>query len=159
LGSTKKIKDMDKLFRTIHNEPIDVVSHTLDILKECPYVEIHIGTDSQNHRRSTVYVTVIAYRYGNRGVHYILTKSKMKKIRDKWTRLWKEAEYSINVAEWLTEKVNVNVEIDLDYNSEDKYFSSRLVAPTVGWANSLGFKANIKPDNQIATKAADHHCR
>jgi predicted RNase H-related nuclease YkuK (DUF458 family) len=83
----------------------------------------------------------------------------MKKIRDKWTRLWKEAEYSINVAEWLTEKVNVNVEIDLDYNSEDKYFSSRLVAPTVGWANSLGFKTNIKPDNQIATKAADHHCR
>jgi predicted RNase H-related nuclease YkuK (DUF458 family) len=24
---------------------------------------------------------------------------------------------------------------------------------------SLGYKTNIKPDNQIATKAADHHCR
>jgi hypothetical protein len=24
---------------------------------------------------------------------------------------------------------------------------------------SLGYKTNIKPDNQIATRAADHHCR
>ncbi len=46
-----------------------------------------------------------------------------------------------------------------DYNSQDKYFSSKLVQPVVGWAMSLGYKTNIKPDNQIATKAADHHCR
>jgi predicted RNase H-related nuclease YkuK (DUF458 family) len=150
---------MNRVFRTVQGESVDVVSHTLDVLNECPYVEIHIGTDSQNHRRSTVYVTVIAYRYGNRGVHYILHKQKMKKIKDKWTRLWNEADYSIEVAEWLTQKVKVQVEIDLDYNSQDKYFSSKLVQPVVGWAMSLGYKTNIKPDNQIATKAADHHCR
>ena len=150
---------MNRVFRTVQGESVDVVSHTLDVLKECPYVEIHIGTDSQNHRRSTVYVTVIAYRYGNRGVHYILHKQKMKKIRDKWTRLWNEADYSLEVAEWLTKKVKVQVEIDLDYNSQEKYFSSKLVPPVVGWAMSLGYKTNIKPDNQIATKAADHHCR
>ena len=151
---------MKKIFRKVSGEVVtDVVSHTLEILRECPYVEIHIGTDSQNHRRSTVYVTAIAYRYGNRGVHYIYHKEKMKKIKDKWTRLWNEADYSIQVAEWLTKKVNVKVEIDLDYNAEEKHFSSRLVSPTVGWANSLGFKTNIKPNNQIATRAADHHCR
>jgi len=151
---------MNRVFRTVNGEAIpDVVNHTLNVLKECPWVEIHIGTDSQNHRRSTVYVTVIAYRYGNRGVHYILHKQKVKKIKDKWTRLWNEADYSIEVAEWLTKKINIKVEIDLDYNSEEKYFSSKLVQPVVGWATSLGYKANIKPDNQIATRAADHHCR
>ena len=85
--------------------------------------------------------------------------SELKKIKDKWTRLWNEADYSIEVAEWLTQKVKVIVEIDLDYNSQEKHFSSKLVPPVVGWATSLGYKTNIKPDNQIATKAADHHCR
>jgi predicted RNase H-related nuclease YkuK (DUF458 family) len=73
--------------------------------------------------------------------------------------LWNEAEYSIEVAEWLTQKVKVKVEIDLDYNSDENHFSSKLVQPVVGWAMSLGYKTNIKPDNQIATRAADHHCR
>jgi len=156
----KKIEIMNRVFRTVHGDAIpDVVNHTLDVLKECPWVEVHIGTDSQNHRRSTVYVTVIAYRYGNRGVHYILHKQKAKKIKDKWTRLWNEADYSIEVAEWLTQKVKVKVEIDFDFNSDEKYFSSKLVQPAVGWAMSLGYKTNIKPHNQIATKAADYHCR
>ena len=151
---------MNRVFRKVEGEAVfDIVKHTLDILNECPYIEIHIGTDSQNHRRNTVYVTAIAYRYGNRGVHYIYNKQKIKKIRDKWTRLWNECEYSIEVANWLTSKINVKVEIDLDYNSEEKHFSSKLVSPAVGLVTSLGYKANIKPDNQIATRAADYHCR
>jgi len=151
---------MNRVFRKVDGNPVsDISKHTLDILNECPYVEIHVGTDSQNHRRSTVYVTAIAYRYGNRGVHYIYHKHKVKKIRDKWTRLWNEADYSIEVANFLTSKMNVKLEIDLDYNAQEQYFSSKLVGPVVGWVNSLGYKANIKPDNQIATKAADFHCR
>ena len=151
---------MNRVFKKVDGDTvIDIPKHTLDILNECPYIEIHIGTDSQNHRRNTVYVTAIAYRYGNRGVHYIYHKQKVKKIRDKWTRLWNECEYSIEVANWITSKINVKVEIDLDYNSKEKHFSSRLVGPAVGWVNSLGYKANIKPDNKIATRAADYHCR
>ena len=151
---------MNRLFRKVEGDAVsDIVKHTLDVLQECPYAEVHIGTDSQNHRRTTVYVTAIAYRYGNRGVHYIYHKHKMKKIKDKWTRLWNEADYSIEVANWLTSKVNVKVEIDLDYNYQEKHFSSKLVGPAVGWVESLGYKANIKPHNQIATRAADYHCR
>ena len=90
---------MNRVFRKVEGDAVsDIVKHTIDILKECPYVEIHVGTDSQNHRRTTVYVTAIAYRYGNRGVHYIYHKHKMKKIKDKWTRLWNEADYSIAVS-------------------------------------------------------------
>ena len=43
--STKEIRTMNRVFRTVQGESVDVVSHTLDVLKECPYVEIHIGTD------------------------------------------------------------------------------------------------------------------
>lgn len=150
---------MIKVFKKIDGSVVDVVQHTLDVLKECPWADVHIGTDSQNHKRHTTYVIVIAYRYGTRGVHFIYNKARLPKIRDKWTRLWKETEMTIEVAQWLREKLNVNIQLDLDYNLNPNHFSNGLVAPTNGWAKSLGFKVNYKPDLQIATWAADHLCK
>lgn len=160
-----------KVFKDVDGKTVDVVKHTLEVLTNYPNVEIHIGTDSQTRKRDTVYVTVIAYRYGTRGVHYIYTKSRVKKIKDLWTRLWKEAELSIESAEWLTSKINVRVEIeiDMDYSPSKKFDSNKLVSSARGWAQSLGYKVNIKPQLDIdgrtdmfenwATKCADKMCR
>ena len=108
-------------FKDIHGNKIDPIDHTRKILAENPFVSIHIGTDSQSIAKQTRYITVIAYRFGNRGVHYILKKSGVPQIKDLWTRLWKETEMSIDVAEWIRERLNVKAEIDMDYN-EDKIF-------------------------------------
>ena len=148
-----------RLFKNIKGERIDPVEHTLKIIRDYPTVKIHIGSDSQNIGKKTKYATVIAYRYGSRGVHYILSKKTELLIKDMWTRLWKEAEMSIDVAQWLTHQVSVRVEIDMDYNSDENFKSSKLISATKGWANSLGYKVNVKPNNQIATKAADYHCK
>jgi predicted RNase H-related nuclease YkuK (DUF458 family) len=148
-----------RLFINIKGERIDPVEHTLKILRDYPTVKIHIGSDSQNIGKKTKYATVIAYRYGSRGVHYILSKKTELLIKDMWTRLWKEAEMSIDIAQWLTHQVSVRVEIDMDYNSDENFKSSKLISATKGWANSLGYKVNVKPNNQIATKAADYHCK
>ncbi len=148
-----------RLFKNIKGERIDPVEHTLKILRDYPTVKIHIGSDSQNIGKKTKYATVIAYRYGSRGVHYILSKKTEILIKDMWTRLWKEAEMSIDIAQWLTNQVSVRVEIDMDYNSDENFKSSKLISATKGWANSLGYKVNVKPNNQIATKAADYHCK
>tara|TARA_B100000242_G_C42646654_1_gene303930 strand:- start:68 stop:517 length:450 start_codon:yes stop_codon:yes gene_type:complete len=147
------------LFKNIKGERVDTVNHTLEIMKSYPYAEIHIGTDSQNINKETLYTTVIAYRLGSRGVHYIFSKQKKEIIRDMWTRLWKEAEYSVDVAEWLTKKITLKVEIDMDYNEDKSYKSHKLISAAKGWANSLGYKVNVKPNNQIATRAADYHCK
>ena len=45
------------------------------------------------------------------------------------------------------------------YNSDEYHRSNKLISATKGWANSLGYKVNVKPNNQIATRAADHHCK
>ena len=148
-----------RLFKNIKGERIDPVEHTLKIIRDYPTVKIHIGSDSQNIGKKTKYATVIAYRYGSRGVHYILSKKTELLIKDMWTRLWKEAEMSIDIAQWLTHQVSVKVEIDMDYNSDENFKSSKLISATKGWANSLGYKVNVKPNNQIATKAADYHCK
>ena len=143
------------LFKDIHGNRIDPVTHTLEVIKNYPYAEIHIGTDSQNINKESRYTTVIAYRLGSRGVHYILSKSTMSIIRD----MWKEAELSIDLAEWITEKISVKVQIDMDYNEDESFKSNKLISATKGWANSLGYKVNVKPNNQIATRAADYHCK
>ena len=102
------------LFKDINGHTVDPASHTLEVIKNYPYAEIHIGSDSQNIGKVSRYTTVIAYKLGSRGVHYILSKNNFNSIRDMWTRLWKEAEMSIDTAEWLTQKVSIKVEIDMD---------------------------------------------
>ena len=147
------------LFKNIKGDRIDPVNHTLEVIKNYPYAEIHIGTDSQNVNKETLYTTVIAYRLNTRGVHYIFSRSSKKIIRDLLTRLWKEAEYSIDVAEWMTQKITIKVEIDMDFNGDENFKSHKLISAAKGWANSLGYKVNVKPNNQIATRAADYHCK
>ena len=150
---------MVKIFKLYDGTPVDVIEHTISVLERCPHATIHIGTDSQNGGDKTKYSTVIAYRLGTRGVHYIHRNFYVEKIRDKWDRLSKEAEYSIETALWLQEQIKVDIQIDLDYNQNDKFYSSKLIPMTVGWIKSLGFKVNIKPDIQVATRAADHQCK
>ena len=145
-------------FLKIDGQKIDPLDYTLDIIKKYPHVKIHVGTDSHSINDNTRYITAIAYRFNQSGVHYIYSKNNFPKIIDKWERLWKETELSIEIAQILDNK-EINLEIDMDYNSDEKYYSNKLVSVAKGWANSLGFKVNIKPFNQIATSAADYHSK
>jgi len=148
-----------KLFKKIDGTRVDVIKYSLDIIKNNPEVKIHIGTDSQNMGDSTIYVSVIAYRFGNKGVHYIYSKEKVSKITDMWSRLWKETEKTIEIAEWFSNQANsIKLELDLDYNDDKFYRSNQLISATKGWAESLGYKTNTKPEVCIAIRAADYHC-
>lgn len=148
-----------KNFKKINGEKVNVVNHTLEVLRKNPNINIHIGTDSQNNGRYTSYAIIIAYHLNRKGVHYVVSKQKIPKITDIWTRLWKEAELSIEIAEWLTQQINVRIEIDMDYNNDEKYKSNPLINAAKGWANSLGYKVNVKPENVLATRAANYECR
>lgn len=159
---------MKKVFQDVKGNVFkydNIVPYILDILTKDPMVKIHIGTDSQNHTTTTSYATVIAFHMkgglngGGQGVHCLYQKQKFNKIKDKYIRLFKEAEMSIEVANWLTDLINIKVEIDLDYNNDKKFFSSKLVESTRGWAISEGYKVNIKPGAQIATRFADYLCK
>jgi predicted RNase H-related nuclease YkuK (DUF458 family) len=147
------------VFKDIRGNIIDPIDHTREILKKNPFVEVHVGTDSQSLAKKTQYITVIAYKYGNRGVHYILKKNGVPQIKDLWTRLWRETELSIDIAETIKKSLNIIPQIDLDYNENENFKSNKLVNASKGLANSLGYKVNIKPHIQIATRAADYHCK
>ena len=144
------------VFRNSQGQILDPLSYTLQIINNYPDVEIHIGTDSYSESDNTRYITAIAYRYKEAGVQYIYSKFNVPKINDIWTRLWKETELSLEIAQKLRHHPKVDLEIDMDYNEDKRFFSNKLVPVAKGWANSLGFKVNIKPYRQIATSAADY---
>lgn len=152
---------MTKYFKILEtNENVDLLEYVVDKMKENPHIKVYVGTDSQNYGGYSHYATAVVLRYNQRGGHVLYKKEKLPRIRDHFSRLWKEAEYSIEVAEWLRENSAVSVEaIELDYNTLKPTESHKLASATKGWCESLGYRVKIKPDEMIAAKAADHICR
>lgn len=145
-------------FKTDNGEMIlDVVSHLNGLISNHKDATIYIGCDSKNSKSHSNYVTVIAVRYGQRGVHFIYDITRVKKIRDKFSRLWKEVEFTAEVGEFLR---NNNIPIfaaELDFNQDKNTGSNFVLGSGVGYLLGLGYKnVIVKPDVQVAVKAADH---
>jgi predicted RNase H-related nuclease YkuK (DUF458 family) len=146
---------MEYIFKLDSGNSVDLITHCNEILSK-HQTDIYVGTDSINSKNSTIYCIVVAFRSNKSGVHFIYKKINIQKIRDKFNRLWKEVELSITVAEYLR-KHNINVDtIELDLNSDKKWGSHGVVGAGVGYCSGLGYKTNIKPDEQMSTRAADH---
>lgn len=160
---------MNKIFKFKGGLVVDPIQHTIDVLKLHDDVTIYIGTDSQDRSRNSVFATAIAYRYGNKGVHYIYSREHLKRFPSMWSRLYKETELTIEVATWfLSHFPNLNIILDFDYNVKPNSKSNSLVSLATGWSDALGLKSNIKLDctnnflnyqMQVATRAADRECR
>lgn len=151
---------MEKYFRTERGKIVNVIEHCREILGIHPATQILIGTDSQNTKTHSKYSTVIVFRYGKTGAHYIYSIVKIPKIRDLFTRLFKECELSLDVAEFITHNTSYKVAaIELDFNDFKVTKSTPLISATKGWVESLGYKAILKSGEMIACKAADHTAR
>lgn len=151
---------MEKYFRTEDGKVVNVIEHCRQVLGTYPAAQILIGTDSQNSKTHSKYSTVIVFRYGNIGAHYIFNTTKVSKIKDLFKRLFKECELSLDVAEYITNNTSYKVAaIELDFNDFKITRSTPLVSATKGWCESLGYKTILKSGEMIACKAADHCCR
>lgn len=152
---------MDRYFKTEDGKRVNVIGHTLDILRDNPFTEIYIGCDSQNNKKHTKYATCIVYRYPNAGAHYIYRTDNFPKIKDLFTRLFKECEFSLDVANYLQKEINCGklTTIELDYNNVKITKSTPLIQATRGWVESSGYKCNLKGGLMIATKVSDRVCR
>jgi len=147
---------MNKIFKTTEGIIVDLLFHCNSILEKHETVDIYVGTDSINSKQFSTYCCVVAFRYGNNGAHFIYSKSSIPKIKDRFKRLWNEVEVSMEVAEYLKlHNIKIKV-IELDLNSDKKWMSNSVVGSGVGYCTGMGYKTTIKPDEQIAARAADH---
>lgn len=152
---------MTRYFKILEtDEKVELLDYIVKQMKVNPYLKIYVGTDSQNYGGYSHYATAIVLRCNQKGGHVLYKKEKVPRIRDHWTRLWKECELSLEVAQWLKDNTSIMVEaVELDYNTEKITESHKLVAATRGWVQSSGFTARLKPEEMIAAKAADHIVR
>lgn len=151
---------MDKYFKTEDGKRVHLVEHCREVLGTHPAAQILIGTDSQSGKKTTKYATVVVFRYGTRGAHYVYSVANFTKIRDIFSRLFKECELSLEIAEYITHNTSYRVAaIELDFNDFSVTKSTPLISATKGWCESLGYKAVLKSGEMIACKAADHVVR
>jgi len=137
---------------------VDLVPYIKDIVASKPDTTIFIGTDSQSTKRFTVYATVIVLYYDKKGGHVLFNKTVVPRIKDTFTRLWKEVDLSVGVAQELAKDFDVKY-IDLDFNEDKKYQSNSVLLAAVGYVTALGFTARYKPLDTYASRVADVICR
>ncbi len=125
---------------------------------------IYVGSDSQNTNRSTVYATAIILHRVGKGAHVIYHKEAIEKITDRYKRLWGEAERSVACAEILrngtTEKLikwyqPEGIIIDLDFNSNPRWDSYKVLGAAQGFVKGMGYKVRAKPESWRSVYMAD----
>lgn len=166
-------------FVNYKREPINLIEHcTQKRVQYADDLKVHIGTDSIAIGGNVVYFTVVAFRSGKNGVHFVFTKEKVQSYRtgdgkpDLFTRLYRECSLTLDVANYLVESsvfTHDDVIIELDYNNLIETISNKVVNATKGWVIGSGYKCLVKykenatkPDqweDQIAVKAANHLCQ
>lgn len=144
----------------------NVNSYIKDWVRENPFGEVTIGCDSQEHTKYIKYSIAIVMHYVDEsgrghGAHVIsasvLDRSKNMKS-DIYTKLWAEAELTIQTAQMLDGCVP-NIKIHLDYNSKEDEYSNVLYAAGIGYVKGMGYHAEGKPFAWAASHVADDICK
>ncbi|MBL0126749.1 MAG: hypothetical protein IPP83_04665 [Flavobacteriales bacterium] len=150
----------ERIFKSMADgRPIVLLDHVRALMRDRDDVEVHVGCDSHNHGRHTVYATTVVLRYHRNGAQVVYHREKSAKVDDLWTRLWGEVERSLMTAELLREEGHIRVHrIDMDLNSDARYASNKLHMAAVGFVRAHGFEPMTKPDLLIASWAANVLC-
>lgn len=151
---------MNHVFRSLSNEKVvDLIPYIKARLAESDNISIYIGCDSQNTGAKTIYAAVIVLHYGNNGGHVLYSRTKFDRIKDRFTKLWKEVEISMEVAEHLKSHGIVAKYIDIDLNPDPRYSSNTVLRAAMGFVESLGYTARVKPYAVSASYVADKLCK
>lgn len=119
-------------------------------------IQIIIGTDSQNKGRSTIYSTVVVLYNPGHGGHCIFRRWKTEKERIRQTRLLKEVEESINIAnELVANGCPKPTYIDIDINPNPKFKSNDVYSAAKGWVEGSGYAVRFKTLAPLVTSMAD----
>ena len=151
---------MEHVFRSLSNEKVvDLIPYLKEKIASADDIKIYIGTDSQNIGGKTVYASVIVLHYGNRGAHVVYSKTKVDRIRERFAKLWREVEISMEVAQYLRANDINATYIDIDLNPDPRYGSNNVLRAALGFVESMGYVARCKPDALAASYCADKLCK
>jgi len=150
-------------FRKTSGENVpDLVAYVKNYVKEKPNIDVMVGSDSQNRGSKTIFSTVVALydkgdgTYGH-GAHCIFKRWSTPRYRksQRFDRLMKETEESINIAKSLRDSGIKVAFVDIDINPDPKYKSSEAFPAAYGWVTGEGFECRHKTLGPLITSFAD----
>lgn len=146
------------IWRDLGNrQEINLVDYIKNYLIKKPETRLFIGTDSQRRGKKVAYATVVVLYNEGKGGKVLYSKTMVPAIKDNFTRLFKEIELSLEIADKLCAGGIEQrlMAIDLDYNEDKKHYSNVLLTSALGWATSLGYECRTKPNAWCASYASD----
>jgi predicted RNase H-related nuclease YkuK (DUF458 family) len=86
----------------------DIIEYLKDYIQKDPGCTISVGCDSIQKRRRTVYAcTLMMYNTDvKNGAHVVFFRESVTKIRDNFERLHKEAQYCLDIANFLDQNLS-----------------------------------------------------
>lgn len=150
---------LEKAWKTMHGRrPVDLKAEIRALMLEDPNREFVIGTDSQNSKSRTEYITVVIVLQPGKGGRCFFARERVPRIRSLRERLLKEAWMSVELGMELNDVIPdaSRLTIHIDANPDTKFKSSDVVQEMVGLVLGQGFGAVTKPDAWAASHAADH---
>jgi predicted RNase H-related nuclease YkuK (DUF458 family) len=100
--------DLKAKFKRFGGEHIDDITQYLkEYIETNPSVTISVGCDSIQKKRRTVYAVTIMLHDSDirRGAHVVFFRESLVKIRDNFERLQKEAQFVLDVGNFLEEEL------------------------------------------------------
>lgn len=176
---------MQQQFYNYKNEKIDLVKYCFDQrILHGENLVVLVGTDSISLSGQIYYFSVIAFRHGANGVHFIYCKDKVSTYRfgngkpDIDTKLRREGHLTFDLVKFLVEEKEIfkkeQIVVEFDFNEAIPTLSNKVVPEFRGLATWYGYQSLTKYgesvlvevggevvelSDQIAVKAANHLCQ
>lgn len=155
---------MNKQFKLLSNHKnVDLIVYIQNYIEQYSDIDILIGTDSQNKKKETVFANVVALRKPKNGCHVLYCKYNIPRIKINNDRLIQETWDSIEIAEFIREKLGIKARwIDIDINGDKEYASNLVLTQCVGMVKGMDYDVRYKnhpTDTPISTYCSDNLCR
>ena len=137
---------------------LDIIS----IIKNCPTYDIHVGTDSHIKEGKWQFAVAVCLHGKNMGSRYFYHRFKIKKdkLQTLGTRLQKEVESSISIANMILDiGVSRSPIIHADTSSDPAQKSFQHTMMLTNWIQAMGYKCLVKPNAWASGSIADRHAK
>lgn len=119
---------------------------------------VYVGTDSQQDRQRTQFVTVIVIHdpgHGGRAFYTVESVPRIKSLRERLLKeVWLSVQLAMEITSFMEEESKLEVHVDANPNT--KFKSSQYVKELTSLVVSQGFNAVLKPEAWAAGHVADH---
>jgi len=133
----------------------DIHDYLCEFINDEPGITISIGNDSKQRRRRTMYAnTVMLYNHDiKNGAHVVFFRESIPKVYDTFNRLYKEAEFMLELGNYLQERLEPFYERQDLTLDERRRYKLHILREEGQYRNVSGYEEQLLLKNLHLTDA------